>query len=80
MPAKCSVMIAMKRSSEPRIARWMMTGRVTAASAPAAAPVPSSAERYLRLKRSGSWKSSWIVAHWNDRRSASRILMSILGP
>lgn len=76
LPAKCSVMMAMNRSRLPRIARWMMTGRDGGLSGFCV----SSGARYLRLKRSGSWKSSWIVAHWNERRSASRTLMSILGP
>ena len=69
-PAKCSVIIAINRSRLPKIARWIMTGRAAA----------SSAERYFRLNLSGNWKSSCIVAHWNDRRRASWIVMSIFGP
>lgn len=75
-PAKCSVMIAMNLSILPKMARCMMTGLVGGLSGFAI----SSGERYFRLKRSGSWKSSWMVAHWKERRNASRIVMSILGP
>lgn len=32
---------------------------------------------YSRPKRSGSWKSSWMVAHWCARCRASRMVMSI---
>jgi hypothetical protein len=53
-PAKCSVMIAMKRSILPKIARWMITGRLGGLSRLGA----SSADRYFKLKRSGNWKSS----------------------
>lgn len=75
-PAKCSVMIAINRSRLPKIARWMMTGLDGGLSALA----DSSADRYFKLNRSGSWKSSWIVAHWNERFNASRMVMSIFGP
>lgn len=76
LPAKCSVMIAIKRSMLPKIARWIMTGLDGGLSG----FVASSGERYLRLNCLGSWKSSWMVAHWKDRRRASRIVISILGP
>lgn len=75
-PAKCSVMIAMNLSKLPRMARWIITGLEGGLSA----DWKSSGERYFKLKRSGSWKSSWMVAHWNDLRSASRMVISILGP
>lgn len=75
-PAKCSVMIAMNLSKLPKIARWIMTGLVGGLLGSDV----SSGPRYLRLNLSGSWKSNWIVAHWNERFSASLIVMSILGP
>lgn len=56
LPAKFSVMIAINLSNEPKMARWIMTGRsnweVMLESALWLAP------RYLKLNRSGMLKSS----------------------
>jgi len=53
-PAYCSTRMAKKRSIEPSGARCKTTGCF-------AAP---SVSIYSRLKRCGSWKSTWIVVHW----------------
>lgn len=72
LPPKCSVRIAVKRSTLPMMARCIMTGRARSCSPPVAWSV-----WYWSLKRSGSWKSSWIVAHWCLLRKASEMVMSI---
>ena len=74
LPPVCSVRMPIIRSTLPSIARWIITGIAKFSS------VPSSPQRYLRSKRRGSWKSSWTVAHWCTRLSASKTLMSIFGP
>jgi hypothetical protein len=66
LPATCSVRMPNMRSTEPRQARWMITGRSRPMdSAPASAPSGSASPAcaglsvaYSRLKRMGSWKSS----------------------
>ena len=60
----------MKRSSDPRTARWIITGR---------ASVPSRVV-YLRSNRSGIWKSSWMVPSCQSRSIASFTTKSIFGP
>ena len=61
----------MNRSNEPKIARWIATGRL-------AWP---SASMYVRSNRSGSIvRSTWMVAICHSRPSASSMWMSIFGP
>mmetsp|Transcript_34527 Transcript_34527/g.56452 ORF Transcript_34527/g.56452 Transcript_34527/m.56452 type:complete len:247 (+) Transcript_34527:413-1153(+) len=69
-PALFSTRMPKKRSSDPKIARWTMTGRLRS----------PSLETYSRSKRSGRLKSHCTVEHCQVRPMASRILMSILGP
>lgn len=61
LPAKFSVMMAMNRSREPRMARWIMTGRSNC-EVELASLAPWLGPRYLRLKRSGMLKSSCVVS------------------
>ena len=77
-PPNDSMMIAMNRSIDPKIARWIMTGLLKscdnspdAAGAAEAASADLGAEsadlggagaRYFRLKRSGRLKSSYGVS------------------
>src|SRR5206468_2760818 len=58
------------RSNEPRIARWTMTGRLGC----------PSLSMYSRPKRSGCWKSTWMVAFCQRRPIASCTSTSIFGP
>ena len=51
----------MKRSNEPKSARWMTYGMCSALSAPT----------YLQSSRAGCWPSSWIVPICHGRPSES---------